>query len=667
MVNLYDSPAQAQFVNTYVPIQFESLYKLTDKATENMREGNALMDKMNEYKNLNSMSDVDNALWAKEFGRVTDFVDNDIKDIYSLQDPIVRNKLFSTVRKLASNPLLGMMRENKEIYKNVMSKSDPRWGQYYRNKIKYNNTATNGLWTENPMEWSEWAAENDTYTKDLGESLIRKDGMYDVYGIKQSDYNAIMAKNSTAILNNPALAKRAEADYYNGLVTPESNPEYFMDEKGNTTEFNASRYAFDMVYNSGLDKLTGEKRVFSQERQFWAAEAGRNRRFNAHEANRKKENEVPSYTELAKRDANEQMSMNKRGDVSSAISNKLMSLPANATPEQRRLAGESVMGKEAYAWYVNSNNMSEYANQINTKKNQMAVIAANGGNTKEIEREIKDLTDKYTNAEIMVNAYLPEVDRQISIDENDVNNNRRGRVFTKERVLLNNKAKVPNFVNEEWAITAIGPKTKIKTSDGMTINGYSPRDLSNGVIADANTGRSNFSGFVFRTPVKGSNFQDILTKVTNGVSSNSLTNQVNVVPTGDIMNENGNYTTIVYVQVPEEAAKQRWGISDGDINILKKNISGVSRFSVDVSGSDGLSVTVKNPKGSSTSSSSDKNTVQYISIPVKVPYLKEQGNSENQEIDSNIYKDNRSFYKDQGSDSYNSFGVSYSESETGIE
>ena len=36
MVNRYDNPAQAEFINTYVPIPFEQLYTLGKQAKENV-------------------------------------------------------------------------------------------------------------------------------------------------------------------------------------------------------------------------------------------------------------------------------------------------------------------------------------------------------------------------------------------------------------------------------------------------------------------------------------------------------------------------------------------------------------------------------------------------------------------------------------------------------
>ena len=94
MVNLYDTPAQAQFINTYVPIQFEGLYKLADRAREDIKEGNALLDNLAKYRSLGSLSNVDNENWNKKVSDVYSFIDKNVKDVYSLQDPTVRAQLY---------------------------------------------------------------------------------------------------------------------------------------------------------------------------------------------------------------------------------------------------------------------------------------------------------------------------------------------------------------------------------------------------------------------------------------------------------------------------------------------------------------------------------------------------------------------------------------------
>lgn len=53
MVNRYDNPAQAEFINTYVPIPFEQLYTLGKQAKENvdqaLKDYSTALDKWAEF------------------------------------------------------------------------------------------------------------------------------------------------------------------------------------------------------------------------------------------------------------------------------------------------------------------------------------------------------------------------------------------------------------------------------------------------------------------------------------------------------------------------------------------------------------------------------------------------------------------------------------------
>ena len=76
MANLYDTPAQAEFINTYVPIKFESLYKASEAASKRADEGQELVDKLSAYGSLGSRSDVDNETWGTEvYGKAKELID----------------------------------------------------------------------------------------------------------------------------------------------------------------------------------------------------------------------------------------------------------------------------------------------------------------------------------------------------------------------------------------------------------------------------------------------------------------------------------------------------------------------------------------------------------------------------------------------------------------
>ena len=171
MVNLYDTPAQAQFINTYVPIQFEGLYKLADRAREDIKEGNALLDNLAKYRSLGSLSNVDNENWNKKVSDVYSFIDKNVKDVYSLQDPTVRAQLYQITRNLESDPEMKNMLESKEMFKKALEKEDPRWGGRLASEIA-GYDSRNGVYTGKALDWVEYTDIADAYTKDLEPALL---------------------------------------------------------------------------------------------------------------------------------------------------------------------------------------------------------------------------------------------------------------------------------------------------------------------------------------------------------------------------------------------------------------------------------------------------------------------------------------------------------------
>ena len=92
-INLYDNPAQAKFINTYVPIQFESMYRLADKAQKNLDDNEKLMDDTTlNYSSLNTMSDADKAKWDSEiYGPIKNFVDTKFNSDQAMKDTTLKS------------------------------------------------------------------------------------------------------------------------------------------------------------------------------------------------------------------------------------------------------------------------------------------------------------------------------------------------------------------------------------------------------------------------------------------------------------------------------------------------------------------------------------------------------------------------------------------------
>ena len=126
-VNLYDSPAQARFINTYVPIKFDGLYKIADDARKNLEATESSLDEIDSYKNLNSVSNPD----KQRYGELINEYENKINSIISspqdILDPGNQAIIKSLSRKMKTNEELFNIRSNADRLNKHYASEDPRW------------------------------------------------------------------------------------------------------------------------------------------------------------------------------------------------------------------------------------------------------------------------------------------------------------------------------------------------------------------------------------------------------------------------------------------------------------------------------------------------------------------------------------------------------------
>ena len=260
MVNLYDSPAQAQFINTYVPIQFDSLYKMADQAKESYSEGMQILDRLSKYRSLNSQSDKTNQRWAEKVSQVNDFVSSNVKDIYSLSDPNVLSGIHSMARNLESDPEIKAMLESKDAMNETLKKADPRWGSYYKNKINEYDPTVSGVWNENPLEYVDFTKIADDYTKELEQRKISttNNGFTDIYGVPEEDVLSVIKNNRSSIVSDPSMRARAESDLSNMHANGDANIMKYAtkgeDGQLKIDQNSIDKYILDNVSAAALDR-----------------------------------------------------------------------------------------------------------------------------------------------------------------------------------------------------------------------------------------------------------------------------------------------------------------------------------------------------------------------------------------------------------------------------
>ena len=139
-VNLYDSPAQAQFINTYVPIKFEGLYKFAEQARIDHKQAEAALGKLSDdYSFLDTPSQKAAEVFKTRGSDVVmQAIENDFADPNALKSAEGRAKLAALTRKLSKDTELQLAITQSPKLAEFIRRSDPRW---------------NGLEAQAAMDW----------------------------------------------------------------------------------------------------------------------------------------------------------------------------------------------------------------------------------------------------------------------------------------------------------------------------------------------------------------------------------------------------------------------------------------------------------------------------------------------------------------------------------
>lgn len=210
-VNRYDSPAQAEFINTYVPIPFEQLYTLGKEAKADvdkaLKEYSTALDKWGEFQ---SPSEVDTKAWYDEtYGRALPVAEEMAKNIDLIKTPEGRAKIYSVINNV-DRAKLSMLRQGAENLKArqemnaklmLSGKYNPLW-----HDVDFTNydTLTSGIFNDlSPLAYKDIRELSDPYYSKLEKGyLYTKDG-YDYFGNTMADLQGVADAHLTDIANTP--------------------------------------------------------------------------------------------------------------------------------------------------------------------------------------------------------------------------------------------------------------------------------------------------------------------------------------------------------------------------------------------------------------------------------------------------------------------------------
>lgn len=225
-VNRYDNPAQAQFIDTYVPIPFEQLYTLGKQAQDNVNQ--ALKDyssALDKWADFTSPSQVDTQAWYNEtYGRALPVAEEMAKNMDLIRTPEGRSRIYSvinnvdraklsTLRQSAAN-----LRARQEANQRLMSSGqyNPEW--HDMDFANY-NTQTAGIFNDvSPLPYQSEVDMVKPFVDNLKDSFLGSRGGYLYTGVTQEQVRHQIDLNMSSILNTPQARRHLEVLVNRGLT-----------------------------------------------------------------------------------------------------------------------------------------------------------------------------------------------------------------------------------------------------------------------------------------------------------------------------------------------------------------------------------------------------------------------------------------------------------------
>lgn len=218
MVNRYDQPAQAQFINTYAPIPFQQLYTLGKEA--NARVDKAISDlsgALDKWSDFRSPSAKDTKAWYDEtIGRAKPLVEQLSKNIDMLKTPEGRAQINSLINNV-DRFKLATLKQSKEGMQQRMEmnqklaaagKFNETWhGVDFANY----DTLNNGIYNDvSPLAYKDIRELADPYYSKLQKGYIGTKGAYDYFGNTLQDLEQVADAHLNDIVNTPEAQKHME-------------------------------------------------------------------------------------------------------------------------------------------------------------------------------------------------------------------------------------------------------------------------------------------------------------------------------------------------------------------------------------------------------------------------------------------------------------------------
>lgn len=211
MVNRYDNPAQAEFINTYVPIPFEQLYTLGKQAKENvdqaLKDYSTALDKWAEFQSP-SAADT-KAYYDETYGRALPVAEELSKNLDMIKTAEGRSKIYSAINNVDRAKLSMLrqsaegLRERQKVNQRLMleGKYNPLWHDV---DFTGYNTLTSGIYNDvSPLGYQSIKDLTDKYVNNLKDSYLGRSNGFIHTGVTGGQIKKILDENKSGILSTP--------------------------------------------------------------------------------------------------------------------------------------------------------------------------------------------------------------------------------------------------------------------------------------------------------------------------------------------------------------------------------------------------------------------------------------------------------------------------------
>lgn len=218
MVNRYDNPAQAQFIDTYAPLPFQQLYTLGKDA--NARVDKAISDlsgALDKWSDFRSPSLKDMQTWYDEtLGKAKPIIDKLSQNIDLLKTPEGRaqiNSIINNVDRLKLSTLLQSKEGMEQRMKfNQQLAAAGKFNEMWHNVDFANYDSTkSGIFNDiAPLAYKDIRELADPYYAKLQKGYLYTDGNYDYFGNTRGDIEKVADAHLNDIVNTPEAQKHME-------------------------------------------------------------------------------------------------------------------------------------------------------------------------------------------------------------------------------------------------------------------------------------------------------------------------------------------------------------------------------------------------------------------------------------------------------------------------